>query len=138
MGGQVVPKGGMLRGLVVLLALSAALAGGDGRRPPSLWTTADHRDSSLLTLRIIALYWTPLQYGAKAVSGRLINESRTTIDTAYVAVEFFDASGVSVCSVTSRVVRVRPHEEREFCTWLVPKRCHRFELRSVLGRSNAQ
>ena len=84
-------------------------------------------------LAVTGTWRTPLQYGMSSISGRIRNNTSQPFDSVGVEIVVSNARRDSVGSYTVRLQHLRPAEEREFETWLLPERPEKYSVRRVWG-----
>ena len=74
-----------------------------------------------------------MQYGMCSISGRIKNNTGYPFDSVGVEVVLSDVRRDSIGSCVVRLHDLRPGEEREFQTWLLPIRPKSYSIRRVWG-----
>ncbi len=89
-------------------------------------------------LEIASAGWSRLNWGVRAVSGFVRNNSGTPYQDVRVLVETFDAKGQRISALTADVGDVEAHQLHAFETPVLPGRPTRFRVSAITGHSRAE
>ncbi len=89
-------------------------------------------------LEIASAGWSRLNWGVRAVSGFVRNNSGTAYDSVRVTVETFDTKGRQLSLVTTDVGDIEAHQLRAFGTPYLPGPPARFRVSAITGHSRAE
>lgn len=89
-------------------------------------------------LEIASAGWSRLNWGVRAVSGFVRNNSALPYDSVRVTIETFDAKGRRIGVVTTDVGEINAYKLRAFDTPYLPGPPARFRVRAITGHSQAE
>jgi hypothetical protein len=114
----------VLAGIAVIAVLAVMASASCERTPPAL--------------EVVGLTWVHLQYGVRAIEGRVRNNTATTYRFVRVTVGFSHAEQLAPYSQTIDVGTVAPWASKRFATKYLPGRPTKFKLERLTGTARVE